>query len=63
MEKIGWVFIVFGIVLLLAASFGSGPAFSPGQAINPINVTDFQIILAIGGLAAIIVGIQIFFKR
>ncbi len=55
MEKLGWIFIVFGALLIIAASFGSSnPSLSPGIMAEP---TDFQIILAIGGLVAVIVGI------
>jgi hypothetical protein len=55
MEKLAWIFIIFGILLILAASFGANnPSLSPGRV---IEATSFQIILAIGGLAAVIVGI------
>jgi len=55
MEKINWLFIVFGVTLILAASFSLGDIkTSPPSLLEP---SDFQLIIAIGGLVAIIVGI------
>ena len=54
MEKLNWIFITFGVMLLLAASFSSGDiSLSPSGA----EASDFQLIIAIGGLVAVIVGI------
>lgn len=54
MEKINWMFIIFGVLLIIAASFGANPSLSPGNSMNP---TDFQVLIGMGGLAAVIVGI------
>ncbi len=54
MEKLNWIFIAFGVMLLFAASFSSGDiSLSPSRA----EASDFQLIIAIGGLVAVIVGI------
>lgn len=44
---------MFGIMLIMAASFGFEPSLSPSN----VKAPDFQLILAIGGLAGIIIGI------
>ncbi|MBU0977613.1 MAG: hypothetical protein KKD18_04305 [Nanoarchaeota archaeon] len=55
MEKLGWMLVALGVIFIVAASFAfSDPSLSHGIR---VDATDFQIILALGGLAAVIVGI------
>lgn len=59
MENLHWLYIALGAILLLAASFAfSDMALTTNAIAQTSNeATDFQVILAIGGLVAIIVGI------
>lgn len=57
MESWNWVFVAFGVMLVVAATFAFGdPTLSPAAQAQA-EATDFQVLLGMGGLAAVIAAI------